>query len=68
MIRISRITAPRATLVAFLLLAAAMLGLGSLASHVAAAHPPLAAANPVEQHGSTHGQSATPCAGVEVAR
>ena len=67
MFRISRITAPRATLFAFLLLAAAMFGLGSLASHLAAAHPPVAAAaDAVERHGSAHGsRHGPPCAATE---
>ena len=66
MFRISRITAPRATLCAFLLLAAAMFGLGSLASHLAAAHPPVAAADAVERHGSAHGsRHGPPCAATE---
>ena len=70
MFRISRITAPRATLVAFLLLAAAMFGLGSLANHLAAVHPPVAAADAVERQGSAHGSQHGPAcaAGEEVAR
>lgn len=71
MFRISRITAPRATLVAFLLLAAAMFGLGSLANHLAAAHPPVAAAaDAVERQGGAHGSQHGPAcaAGEEVAR
>lgn len=71
MFRISRITAPRATLFAFLLLATAMFGLGSLASRLAAAHPPVAAAaDAVERQGSALGdRRGPPCAaGEEVAR
>ena len=67
MTRISRITAPRATLLAFLLLTAAMLGLGSLASHRGDLHPPVATAtNPAEWHGGGDRQQGRRCVeGVE---
>ena len=63
MTRISRITAPRATLLAILLLTAAMLGLGSLASGGGdGIHPPVAAAtDPAEWHGRADGQQRQRC-------
>lgn len=62
MTRISRITAPRATLLAFLMLTAAMLCLGSLASRGDDAYPPVATATgPVEWHGGGDGQQGRRC-------
>lgn len=71
MFRISRITAPRATLLGFLLLAAAMFAFGSMTNHLAAAHPPVAAVtDAVERQDTAHGnRHGPPCAiGEEVAR